>query len=174
MSTPTDLEAAPQRLSEEGAIGYLRQLAQLSQDNYRTEGWAYPTQYHLLLQHGRRFRPAPLPDHVAPMPNRQCYMNAARYAEDHPEEQLLYAEGFARMRRMDLDPTHAWCVRPDGTVLDPIWDTAPGRARVGIVLKDPTLWLLDGGGILSDMDRTLPLLGDGLPAGALALLGQPV
>lgn len=174
MSTPADLAAAPQRLSEEGVIEYIRQLAQLSQDNCRAEGWAYPTQYHLLLQHGRRFRPAPLPDHVAPMPNRQCYMNAARYAKDHPEEQLLYAEGFARMQRMDLDLAHAWCVRPDGTVLDPTWDTAPGRAYVGIALKDRSLWPLDGAGILSDMDRTLQLLKDGLPAGALALLGQPV
>ncbi|MFB7836167.1 hypothetical protein [Streptomyces sp. NPDC056056] len=108
------------------------------------------------------------------MPNRQCYMNAARYAQDHPEEQLLYAEGFARMQRMDLDLAHAWCVRPDGTVLDPTWDTAPGRAYVGIALKDPTLWPLDGGGVLSDMERTLPLLMKGIPTDALALRGRPL
>lgn len=172
--------SAPQITSliaaEDGLIEYIRQHAGLSQDAYRIpESWSYRSQFHLLLDLGRRFTPAPSPDDLIGMPDRLCYSNSARYAQAHRDEGVVYAEGFALTHAgLDIFLPHAWVVRPDGTVLDPTWDDAPGRAYVGIPVADARLWPVEGGGLLQDFDRTLPLLRDGFPRNALADLGRPL
>ncbi|MCZ0984151.1 hypothetical protein O1L60_46170 [Streptomyces diastatochromogenes] len=42
-------------LSEEAVATYLHDVARLAEGNYNTDGWAFPTLYHFLLRHGRRF-----------------------------------------------------------------------------------------------------------------------
>ena len=69
---------------------------------------------------------------------------------------------------------HAWIVRADGTVLDPTWDDAPGRAYIGIPLANSRLRPVDGGGLLQDFDRTLPLLREDIPRSALGDPGCPL
>ena len=172
--------SAPQAASliaaEDGLINHIRQHAELSEAAYRIpEGWSYRSQFHLLLALGRRFTPTSSPDDLIGMPDRLCYSNAARYALAHRDEGLVYAEGFALTHHeLDFYLPHAWVVRPDGTVLDPTWDDAPGRAYVGIAIADSRLWPVDGGGLLQDFDRTLPLLRGGFPRNVLAELGRPL
>ncbi|MFJ3780069.1 hypothetical protein ACIPX0_51275 [Streptomyces sp. NPDC090075] len=109
------------------------------------------------------------------MPHQFCYSNAARYALAHRDEGVVYAEGFALTHAgLDVYLPHAWIVRPDGTVLDPTWGDAPGRAYVGIPVADSRLWPVDSGGLLQDFDRTLLLLRNGFPRHALADLGRPL
>ncbi|MGY4963555.1 hypothetical protein [Streptomyces sp. 900105245] len=163
--------------AEDGLIRYLRQHAELfERSGYEIPAdWSHQSQYHLLLTLGRRHAPAPRPDGLIGMPDRLCYSNSAQYAQEHQDEGLLYAEGFALTHTgLDFYLPHAWTVRPDGTVLDPTWDDEPGRAYVGIAVADPTLWPFDGGGILQDFERLLPLLRDGFQPNALADLGRPL
>ncbi|WP_327416406.1 hypothetical protein [Streptomyces sp. NBC_01233] len=162
--------------AEDGLIDYIRQFAELSQDAYHIPAsWSYRSQFHLLLALGRRFTPATSLDNLVGMPDRLCYSNAARYARAHRDEGVVYAEGFALTHAgLDVYLPHAWIVRPDGTVLDPTWDDAPGRAYVGIPVANSRLWPVEGGGLLQDFDRTLPLLRDGFPHNALADLGRPL
>nr|WP_024126848.1 hypothetical protein [Streptomyces sp. F2]AHE39612.1 Hypothetical protein pFRL4_379 [Streptomyces sp. F2] len=185
LSTPENYRSAANDASptatviaaEDGLIRYLRQHAELIvKGAYDIPAdWRYRSQYHLLLALGRRFAPTPRPEGLIGMPDRLCYSNSAQYAKEHQEESLVYAEGFALTHAgLDFYLPHAWTVRPDGTVLDPTWDDEPGRAYVGIAVTDPRLWPFDGGGILQDFDRMLPVLRDGFPRNALADLGRPL
>lgn len=158
-------------LCEEQVATYIQDVARLSEGNYNTEGWAFPTHYHLLLSHGRRFAATPAPADSIGMQPRLCYSNAARYAREHL---LTYAEGYALPDGVDFPLAHAWCVRPDGTVVDPTWADKPGRAYIGVAFRDPQRWPDDGGGILQDPDRSYPLLKDGLPEDALLPAGRPL
>ncbi|MEU7072985.1 hypothetical protein [Streptomyces narbonensis] len=163
--------------AEDGLIAHLRQHAELVEGpDYRVpDDWTYRSTFHLLLALGRRFTPTPRPDDLIGMPDKDCYGNSAQYAQAHRDEGLLYAEGFALTHNgVDWYLPHAWVVRPDGTVLDPTWDDEPGQAYVGIAVADSRLWPLDGRGLLDDFKRTLPLLRDGFPCGALADLGRPL
>lgn len=167
-------ETAPLSAAEEGLIDHIRQHADLAQNTQRApESWLYPSQFHLLLALGRRFTPAPSPDDLSSMPDGVCHLNAARYALAHRDEGVVYAEGFALTHAgLDLCTPHAWIVRPDGTVLDPTWDDAPGRAYVGIPVADSRLWpAAEEGGLLQNFHRALPLLRDGFQRNALADLG---
>ncbi|MFK4123207.1 hypothetical protein [Streptomyces longwoodensis] len=159
--------------AEDGLIRYIRQHAELAERSGYTipADWSHQSQYHLLLALGRRHTPAPRPKGLTGMPERLCYSNAAQYARNHHDQGLLYAEGFART--LDVYLPHAWTGRPDGTVIDPTWDE-PGRAYVGIAVADPALWPYDGGGILQDFGRLMPLLRDGFPPSALADPGRPL
>lgn len=174
--TNTAPQAASLVAAEDGLIDYIRQHAELSKGAYRTpESWSYRSQFDLLLALGRRFTPVPSPEHLIGMPDRLCYSNAARYAQSHRDEGVVYAEGFALTHAgLNVYLPHAWVVRPDGTVLDPTWDDAPGRAYIGIPVADSRIWPVEGGGLLQDFDRTLPLLRDGFQQNALADLGRPL
>ncbi|MCX2182661.1 hypothetical protein KV205_19310 [Streptomyces sp. SKN60] len=161
---------------EDELIHVIRQYAQLTESvSPGTAGWRHPSQYHLLLEHGRRFTAMPSPPDLVGMPDRLCYSNAARYARAHRSEGLLYAEGLALTHEgLDFHLPHAWVVRSDGAVLDPTWNDAPGRAYIGVAVTDMDLWPYDGGGLLSDFERALPLMRDGIPDGVLADVGRPL
>lgn len=45
---------------------------------------------------------------------------------------------------------------------------------VRAAVADPRLWPYAGGGLLQNFDRTLSLLRDGFPPGALADVGRPL
>ncbi|MFF1713580.1 hypothetical protein [Streptomyces sp. NPDC058268] len=169
--------AEPDLLGEDQLIDVIRQHAQVAEHAFTaaTAGWVFRTQFHLLLALGRRFTAVPHPGDLVGMPDRLCYSNAAHYALANPDDQLLYAEGFAITHTgMDFHLPHAWCVRPDGTVVDPTWDDVPGRAYIGVPVADAALWPVGGGGLLSDVDRCLPLLRDGFAPGAVADVGRPL
>jgi hypothetical protein len=161
-------------LCEDTVVSYLRDVAKLSEGQYDTEGWAFPTHCHLLLSHGRRFTTTQPPTDLVGMEPRLCYSNAARYARVHSPAGLIYAEGYALPHGVDFPLAHAWCVRPDGTVVDPTWADTPGRAYIGVAFREPQRWPHDGGGILQDPERSYPLLKGGLSEGTLLPFGRPL
>ena len=81
------------------------------------KGWVYRGAEDFLLQHGQAY-PAPKsarPRGVRKMTNKYCFDNAYRIA---CLEGWTYVEGYAA----GFFPMHhAWCVRPDGRVIDVTW-----------------------------------------------------
>ncbi len=123
--------------------------------------WAYQSAYHLLLAQGQFFTPGARPSCIPKLPDQLCYQNAAVTARTFRARGLLYAEGFACMRRAAGIPIeHAWCVSADGMVVDPTWEPA-AEVYFGVVVADSALCPVEGGGLLSDVDRCLPLLRGG-------------
>ncbi len=126
----------------------------------------------LVLEHGRWFTPAPLPpDRPRGRPQR-CYGNATLHSQTY---QLVYTEGFA-IHTTGFPAAHAWCVRPDGTVEDPTWDT-DGHAYLGLPFTDDYLREHETRAathtVLFDQHRTgWDLLTHGLPANSLARVGR--
>ncbi|MFJ3899898.1 hypothetical protein [Streptomyces sp. NPDC090083] len=126
-----------------------------------TVGWRYRSVYELVSAHGRWFTPAVLPAQVRPLPERQCFANAAATEREHPH--LAYADGFAVAAGSPAPTTHAWCTDPDGQVIDPTWSEFGGSAYLGIVLPPrlrphgPRSW-----GVLEAPDSLFPLLRNGL------------
>ncbi|MGW4548494.1 hypothetical protein ACWEN4_19285 [Streptomyces violaceorubidus] len=161
-------------LCEETVVSYIRDLARLSEGHYDTDDWVFPTHYHLLLSHGRRFTATTQPTNPVGAEPKECYSSAARHARDDRPGRLIYAEGYALPHGGNVPVGHAWCVRPDGTVVDPTWADAPGRAYIGVGFREPQSWPYDGGGILQDWQRSYPLLKGGLSEGALLPYGRPL
>jgi hypothetical protein len=101
--------------------------------NKKAATWRWKHPYDLVLDQGQEYT------EIAPRPKgarwgipKACYWNAYRYAMRYPE--LRYCEGYAS----SIYFSHAWCLTPDGRVIDPTLRQAPGPARIeyiGIPLK---------------------------------------
>lgn len=156
---------------EEKLVQEMREQAARAPREGRRAGWAYGSLPGLLLERGRFFTPAELPANVRRLPARQCYANAFLLATRRAE--LVYAEGYALHAYDDtlLHFQHAWCVAPDGSVVDPTWET-PGDAYLGLPLGPavgpPSL----GPGLIHEMTFLAPVLEAGLPADALVDVGR--
>ena len=83
----------------------------------------------------REYRGVPLPRDVKRGEPRMCFVNAYRLADEHPE--LGYCEGYSLPGPGFSVPfLHAWCVTPEGEVIDNTWDRPENNGYVGVVL-DP-------------------------------------
>jgi hypothetical protein len=97
---------------------------------------AHNPAYRLVLEYGRLYVPAVMPDDLTPGKRGSCFANAFRLARDRAG--LRYVEGYATVRE---SPSwlyrHAWCVDEDDHVVDPTpgWGTtALPCALRGVVL----------------------------------------
>lgn len=165
--------------AEELLIDYLRQTAEAIDPMARSivEGWAYTSQYDLLLREGRLFTPAPLANGVTRMQPRLCFTNAAQLANDHPELQLTYAEGFGAAQistRQVLPTPHGWAATPEGLALDSTWPDETCGAYLGFAFADPSMWPdpIGGRSLLQEPSFLLDVLRSGFPDGVLADLGR--
>ncbi|MFI1203516.1 hypothetical protein ACH4VR_29490 [Streptomyces sp. NPDC020883] len=167
--------------TEEQLIAYLHQAAEAIAPSARAiaEGWAYTSQFDLLLREGRLFTPAPLPDEVERLHPGFCFTNAAQLANDHPEHRLTYAEGYGTAPitvDQALHTPHGWAVTPEGLALDPTWPHEPGSAYLGLPFADPNTWPhpLFGRSLIQEPPFLHDVLRSGLPDGLLADLGRPL
>ncbi|MFJ4691725.1 hypothetical protein [Streptomyces sp. NPDC088766] len=130
-------------------------------DHDGVAGWKHRSAYELVAAHGRWFTPAALPAQVRPLPERQCFANAAATEREHPH--LAYTEGFAVAADSPVPTAHAWCTDADGHVIDPTWPEPGCSTYLGIVLppnlrpREPSNW-----GVLEAPDSLYPLLRNGL------------
>ncbi|MGC5365686.1 hypothetical protein ACPXCE_29110 [Streptomyces sp. DT24] len=143
------------------------------------EGWAYTSQFDLLLREGRLFTPAPLPVEVEHLRTGFCFTNAAQLANDHPELQLTYAEGYGTAQidvTQEPHTPHGWAVTSEGLALDPTWPHEGGSAYLGLPFADPSMWPhpLFGRSLLQEPPFLHDVLRFGLPDGLLADLGRPI
>ncbi|MFD3549322.1 hypothetical protein ACFWUW_27575 [Streptomyces sp. NPDC058655] len=165
--------------AEAALIAHLRLLAAAARPDSAPvkEGWAYPSVYHLLLDAGRFFTPAPLPQTVVRGPERECFANAAALVREHGMPSgLTYCEGYASTPIAGTDgfPTmHAWASTTQGAVVDPTWPR-PGTAYLGIPITNPTAWPPPrfGTGILQDPANLLTILRDGVATTSLPNRGR--
>lgn len=124
--------------------------------------WRYPHPYALVLDQGAEYTEiAPKPKGARWGQPKQCYWNAYRYATRYPE--LRYCEGYA----LPIHISHAWCLTPDGRVVDPTLRQAPGPSQIeyiGIPLKldimNAYISRTDGevGSVIEDWKGKYPLL----------------
>lgn len=138
----------------------------------RRAAWAYGSLAELLLERGRLFAAAELPFGERRLPPRQCYANAFAMASVRAD--LVYAEGYAVCDVGDgalLHFQHAWCVDPDGVVVDPTWDT-PGEAYLGLPLGPRVGPPAHGPGLIHEVGDLVDVLMHGLPADALVDVGR--
>jgi hypothetical protein len=101
-------------------------------------------EYRLLLAHGQRFDPSPLPDDVAPMKLRRCFLNAYTLATAQPQR-FNYFEGVGSTTATPNVPqAHGWCVDADGRVVDPTWASLDGSEPATYIGVAVPLTLADG------------------------------
>ncbi|GEM_PF-2081179 len=132
-SPPTAPAPPPRREArtegETALLGYLGGIAE------RISPKQAPRSLETFLMGQGRFFDAPAgarPAGVPTMPPRDCFTNAATLAES---KGWGYAEGYA-LRGF---PTHhAWCVTPEGRVVDATWDP-PGDAYFGVAIQPAAL-----------------------------------
>jgi hypothetical protein len=89
----------------------------------------YRSVYELRAACGCCFTPAALPTGTRALPERRCFLNAARTELQHPG--LAYIEGLAFGERSLLPTLHAWCADRDGQVIDPTWSELEGSPVPG-------------------------------------------
>ncbi|MFE2912448.1 hypothetical protein ACFXI0_07825 [Kitasatospora indigofera] len=155
-------------------LDFLHAIVALEPASHRpTRTWTHRTVQSLLLAEGRWFTPAGLPSQITPLPERDCFANAALTERTHPG--LLYAEGFAMPASVPFPVAHAWCVTPDGRVVDPTWTDFAGAAYIGLPIADTRLRPdpLHPNGVLERPETLYPLLRDGVPPGTTAAIGRP-
>ncbi len=97
--------------------------------NEALKDWKYKSLYGMVLQEGKWCTPAPRPDDVPKMRDKECFKNAAQLAFENSK--YTYVEGFANSGIIPFPMAHAWCVDDKGRTVDPTWKT-PGEAYIGI------------------------------------------
>lgn len=108
-------------------------------DRYRQvplgdETWAYASFADLVARHGQSYEPAPwLMDE--PQKPGQCFAASRRRAE---EAGWTYVEGFVLVPSVVpfICFEHAWCLTPEGLVVDPAVADGLATAYVGVPLTD--------------------------------------
>lgn len=136
-----------------------------------------------VLQYGRLFTPAELPDDLPLAESGRCFDNAHQQADARANE-LVYVEGFATSASIGwMGIEHAWCTRwpGDADALDLTWRPI-GGAYVGVPFTHMGRWRNNhrryphmlssshpfGRSVLreGDPDVALPDVGRPLPAAA--------
>jgi hypothetical protein len=110
MAMAAKMTAFNERADAEGLKGMRRELAMravmFGGSNKLTE---------FMLKYGRDYPVGPN-TYAGPRGEmKQCFMNATHLAHENPE--LTYVEGYVATHGIPID--HAWCVGPDGFVVDP-------------------------------------------------------
>jgi hypothetical protein len=121
---PTDRERAAD------LIDYLSIVGGFVDDRNATRDAVYRSLETFVLNEGRAFTAAPLPDHVDAGEVGYCYQNALTLAL--ADETLRYVEGFATHGNLPVPLFHAWCVDDDGNVVDPTWTYEEGSVYYGV------------------------------------------
>jgi hypothetical protein len=90
---------------------YVEQMAEVMREH------RVPLTIALALEFGREW------PHSEPAPRLgqrgRCFANAMQHARIND---WVYVEGWACTGGLGLALEHAWCLRPDGTIMDPTWD----------------------------------------------------
>lgn len=98
-----------------------------------------PFSVEFLAKHGKTWDKA---DFLQCGEKRMCYNNAASLAVS---ENWYYAEGYACPKKLKLPLMHAWCVRPDGSIVDPTWEDGTDYFGAVFVPRFVYEWMVECG-----------------------------
>lgn len=94
-------------------LAYIRGWSNLEQ---LRPDFVYAGPADFMIRHAQFWTPRPLPRAVKPMTPKHCFDNALRLSRRR--RGFRYVEGYA----LGVIPVHhAWCVDPEGYVIDPTW-----------------------------------------------------
>jgi len=145
-----------------------------------SDGWAYGSIHDVVLDQGRVFDPAPLPDNVYPALPGHSSKAAAILAD---RLAAVYVEGLALLPDARTVIEHAWCTTFTGDVIDPnlAGDSAAAYLGVAFTMRFRRDTLARAAGtrpiLLSGQDgrpHNLDLLEHGLPTEAVLKIGKPL
>ena len=131
-------------------------------------GFKYACMEDFVLQEGREFTPAPLPDDIPRGVIKECYKNSFDILFEKPD--LTYCEGYAHGAVIPV--MHAWLATSDGKVVDATWPEI-GSAYWGIpferdfVMK--TAMTREVYGVIDNWEENYPLLREGVEGAAKLL-----
>ena len=168
----TGVPKATGNQAEKAVMDYLTQVNGFAGGHGALKGLKIISGEGAVLRYGRSFKPQALPKGYKMQESKQCFMNAFKLAQTHPD--LTYVEGFATPDFAPIPMQHAWCVDDDGNVFDNTWKT-PGSAYVGIPMTDDFVneRVLKTGvyGVL-DHNFYREYAKDGVPAEAIKFIGK--
>lgn len=117
----------------EGLKNYLRQMVNFRrQFDSQFPDLPYNCMEDFVLQEGREFIAAKRPKGVRKQRDKLCYQNSLHLMLSNLE--LIYVEGYAI--HLGIPVHHAWCVTPDGVVVDPTWK----HPEKGVYIGVPFAW----------------------------------
>jgi hypothetical protein len=116
-----------------------------------------PTIESFVLEHGREWQAAKRPAGLRKRRNQMCFMNATHLMQE--DESLTYVEGYAAR----FFPTiHAWCVTPDGIVVDLTWPDPQNSHYFGVPFQREfvraTICKREYYGVLDNPQQDWPLI----------------
>lgn len=103
---------------------HMRQMRAVRMSGKRPDDIVYMGPEDLLFRQGRVWTYRPLPRRVKPGVVKHCYGNSLQLAKRRPDE-FAYVEGIAYSGTIPC--SHAWCVTPEGYVVDRTWDPINGH-----------------------------------------------
>jgi hypothetical protein len=110
-------------------IQHMKALDRAERGLNDNSSWKHRTTYAFVLAYGRAYIPQPKPKQFRWMAAQNCFGNALRLAERHPD--LTYVEGYAIRDDLVIPMPHAWVADAEGRVIDYTW-REPGTEYFGV------------------------------------------
>lgn len=115
-------------------VDHIAMMVTLRKSMSLPSGFLYAGMEDLLQQHGQFWAAGKLPRGVRYGVPKHCFQNAQDLVDKHPTK-YRYVEGLA----LGVIPVHhAWCVTPDGTVVDPTWRDGATSTYFGVEIPRET------------------------------------
>jgi hypothetical protein len=116
----------------------------------------------ILVQHGKTYQTAPLPNRFQAGIPKQCFDNAAKLVlRCRRKPQLVYVEGYVQLNEIPIPIHHGWCVEEGSDAVIDVTLQAPGAYYYGVAFRRDYVKfhrsMSDNTSLFNDWERRWPL-----------------